>query len=1089
MHTKHLLYSVSLGLLAFGSLVAANSGTAKADDQTTASDAKQVLIDGKTIDTNPANAYKGFGMVSANGTSRLLMDYKSKHPDQYWKIMKQLFDPQTGALNFIKVEMGADLNTSTATTPATMRSADEPANTLRGWDWHIVADAKKINPNLEVDALRWSEPKWVQDAEAQSKEAGYAARYKWFRNTLISIYDTYGVKLNYLSADKNETKTPEPDWIIYLSQHLKDDKNAPYDFSKIKIVASDQIGGTTLATQMKTNTDLRNAVDAISYHYQSHASDDIQLMNQTYHKQIWYSEGVAPSGEAEFRNKINSASGGLGGQKGALDVANTFINMYRSQDLTSGKDVSAYMTRYEYQPAIGSFYDGGQYSTKNLVDAETPWSGNYYVDAGLPVTQQFTEFAKPGWQYFTSASYGVSSGNNPYTKSTDNRLALTSADKKDYSVVITNDSTTPRTYTYSLKNMPDPAKTLQVWQTSGPKSGERYDANWLKQVGKVTPQKQSDGSYKFTYTVAPNSVVTLSTTTGQTGYQANPSQKLYNDDQLALPYTDDFEYSDSKYQNYKDTSVLDSSKQGYFASRDGGSPRYFDDIGGAFSVVKSTDPGHGNVMQGMINNSNHAAGEWNSKPGNDSVMGDARWANYKVSADFKLDTTSEGSTPNYAALLTRNQITKGGDDTGYQFKIYRDGTAKLTKDGTELKSATIKGFNDSKWHTFVTEVNGNAVTDYLDGKQIFQYTDDNSPYTTGRIGLNSGYYLTQFDNLKVEPIQGKPSAVQRYDDADSSINYSGDWTNGMPTGADNFNRSLYTSPDGSGSVSFNVKGTGFNLVGATSPATLRITVDGKVVAENQKVNKTSARATSYTLTGLTNGDHQVKVDVTSGKFSLDAVDDYLAPASVTPTPNNNGGGSSNSSSVASPSSSTTSSSSSSNTSDNGNGGKTPTIVVPKSAAKKGSSIYLTRNANLYKGADFKSGNRIAEYKATSRTHPTKFVVIGYARSSNGTLRYKVRDANSNADSAGRIGYLTANRKYVQDLYFGTRPASNKVTVISKHGINSYRNVGLTHKVKHYRKGTHLTVKKLVKHGFTTRYQLNNGRYISANKAFVMQGLH
>ncbi|MDN6453083.1 MAG: DUF5776 domain-containing protein, partial [Lactiplantibacillus plantarum] len=38
-------------------------------------------------------------------------------------------------------------------------------------------------------------------------------------------------------------------------------------------------------------------------------------------------------------------------------------------------------------------------------------------------------------------------------------------------------------------------------------------------------------------------------------------------------------------------------------------------------------------------------------------------------------------------------------------------------------------------------------------------------------------------------------------------------------------------------------------------------------------------------------------------------------------------------------------------------------------------------------------------------------------------------------------------------------------------------------------GTHLRVKKIVKHNLTTRYQLSNGYYITANKKLVTQGTY
>lgn len=195
--------------------------------------------------------------------------------------------------------------------------------------------------------------------------------------------------------------------------------------------------------------------------------------------------------------------------------------------------------------------------------------------------------------------------------------------------------------------------------------------------------------------------------------------------------------------------------------------------------------------------------------------------------------------------------------------------------------------------------------------------------------------------------------------------------------------------------------------------------------------------------------------------------------------------SSSSSSVASSSSSTPTSSSSSTTT--GSSSSTTTtapstsVSVPKSAAKKGSTVYAVKKINLYKSANFKVGNKLATYAKQTRTNRPKFVVTGYARSSNGALRYQVRAAN------GKKGYITAKASYVQPLYYQSVPKSKTVTVISKNGINAYRTSKLTGNVEHYKKGTQLKVKKLVKQGLTTRYELSNGHFISGNKQLVAQG--
>lgn len=182
---------------------------------------------------------------------------------------------------------------------------------------------------------------------------------------------------------------------------------------------------------------------------------------------------------------------------------------------------------------------------------------------------------------------------------------------------------------------------------------------------------------------------------------------------------------------------------------------------------------------------------------------------------------------------------------------------------------------------------------------------------------------------------------------------------------------------------------------------------------------------------------------------------------------------------------------------NGNGGNsswnptTPTnpngTGLPNYAAVKGSAVYATKKIYMYRNVNFNKSERIATYPKAKRTNRPMFVVIGYDRSNSGALRYKVRDVNHGKKTAGKIGYITANRKYVVNVYYKTMPKNNKITVISKKGVHAYKNVNLTGKAKTYKNGTHLRVRKIVKHNLTTRYQLTNGYYITANKKLVIHG--
>lgn len=165
--------------------------------------------------------------------------------------------------------------------------------------------------------------------------------------------------------------------------------------------------------------------------------------------------------------------------------------------------------------------------------------------------------------------------------------------------------------------------------------------------------------------------------------------------------------------------------------------------------------------------------------------------------------------------------------------------------------------------------------------------------------------------------------------------------------------------------------------------------------------------------------------------------------------------------------------------------ETPTI--PENVAKKKHAVYALKAIYLYKNPTFKKSQRVAAYPKQKRINRPMFVIIGYGSSNNGTLRYKVQDINHNRKSAGKVGFITANWKFVRDAYYHSVPKNKTITVISKNGVNAYKNRNLTAKVKSYKKGTRLTVKKIVTHNLTTRYLLINGTYVTANKKLVIQG--
>lgn len=154
-------------------------------------------------------------------------------------------------------------------------------------------------------------------------------------------------------------------------------------------------------------------------------------------------------------------------------------------------------------------------------------------------------------------------------------------------------------------------------------------------------------------------------------------------------------------------------------------------------------------------------------------------------------------------------------------------------------------------------------------------------------------------------------------------------------------------------------------------------------------------------------------------------------------------------------------------------------------APKGSVVFATKKVGLYSGKNFSAKNRKQWYQKKSRANRPMFVVTNYAKAKNGALRYQVKDVNHHSKTAGKTGYITANAAYTSSAYYAKKHQT--VTVINPDGVNAYRQKNLTKKTAHYQQGQVLKVKKIVRHNLTTRMQLTNGRYITANKKLITSG--
>ena len=204
----------------------------------------RVVLDGNNIRAANVNGltFKGFGLLSANGTSELLMDYKAQSPSKYAELLQILFGGPNPVLTNVKVEMGNDRNNSTGPDPATMRLESEAPNVKRHQGFQLAADAKKVNPAIKVSMLRWNAPAWANTNDKI---------YTWYKKTMLEAYRSYGFMVDYVNPGLNE-RGADLNWTKRYASLIRTDSAGFADatertlYNGIRVVISDEAGSGQL---------------------------------------------------------------------------------------------------------------------------------------------------------------------------------------------------------------------------------------------------------------------------------------------------------------------------------------------------------------------------------------------------------------------------------------------------------------------------------------------------------------------------------------------------------------------------------------------------------------------------------------------------------------------------------------------------------------------------------------------------------------------------------------------------------------------------------------------------------------------------
>ena len=156
-----------------------------------------------------------------------------------------------------------------------------------------------------------------------------------------------------------------------------------------------------------------------------------------------------------------------------------------------------------------------------------------------------------------------------------------------------------------------------------------------------------------------------------------------------------------------------------------------------------------------------------NKVPNLAYVGKPTWADYKMSFDFIMDPeTAENNFTIYVRskpdVIAESAVAPCYYSLNMNNKqIYMMKALPFrTKNTYNKLSATFPDFVDGKKHTMVIEAFDNNLKLYVDGKVLFNFTDDSSfPHTRGMVGFDTRNVNIKISNLIVEKMEDELGGV------------------------------------------------------------------------------------------------------------------------------------------------------------------------------------------------------------------------------------------------------------------------------------------------------------------------------------------
>ncbi|PSL08420.1 F5/8 type C domain-containing protein [Haloactinopolyspora alba] len=477
-HRRRIATALGTGTAVIAALVAAVPGSQAAEEEQRS--AETVVVDGDSA----GREFDGLGAVSAGASSRLLYDYPEPERSQ---ILDYLFKPGYGAnLEILKVEIGADTNSTSGAEPSHMRERGK-VNCNRGYEWWLMREAVERNPDIQLGGLQWGAPGWFEGGFWSQDNIDYLLSW-------LDCAEQHGLDIDFMGG-WNEAGY-DTEWYVKWKRALR------AEHPDIELTAADDTPNWNwrVADAMAANPEFGAAVDIANQHS--------PCGHRTRYLRCSSTETARDLGKPLWIGELSS----MAHDAGAAPLARAANRMY----------IDARITGMIAWSPISAWYSNITLADTGLMVAEWPWSGYYDVGDSIWAYAHTNQFADPGWRYLNSGSTRLESGASV--------VSLASPDGGDWSTVIeTFDADQPSTLTLDVANLPESGMRLWASDLDSDDPADRF-----REVGTVQP----DGG-EITLQLEPGHIYSLTTTDGQGKGAATPDATV--SDRLAVPFRESFE--------------------------------------------------------------------------------------------------------------------------------------------------------------------------------------------------------------------------------------------------------------------------------------------------------------------------------------------------------------------------------------------------------------------------------------------------------------------------------------------------------------------------------------------------------------------